>query len=188
MGPAAVDALFGQGHAGRHGEDELPEPARLVGEIVAFPLARRVDGQERLLDEFHQEEHHQGRAGEERLDGAFLLLSVQNPVAQKEPVLHAAERGAAGVELLRQQPAGDVGLLALAPGIEAPALLPVALVPEIALGAGHAGAAFHAERLGGQAAGLGPDAHPGLAEDDGDSLSYYSSGEEEMEEAPLSME
>ena len=36
--------------------------------------------------------------------------------------------------------------------------------------------------------GLGADAHPGLAEDDGDSSSYYSSGEEEMKEAPLSME
>ena len=92
------------------------------------------------------------------LKGTFPLLLAQNPVSGEELVSHAAEGRAAGVELLRQKAAGHVGF-AKALGVETPALLPVAFIPEVALGAGHSGCACHAQGLGGQTRCLWPDAH-----------------------------
>ena len=63
-----------------------------------------------------------------------------------------------GIELAGEQAAVDHGF-GVAAGVVAPGLLPRALVPEVALGAGHAGGAFRADGLRGQTGRLGADAY-----------------------------
>ena len=144
-GPAAIDALFGDGHARRDSEDDLAQTARYVGHVAPFSLPRRIDGQQSLLQDFHQQEHHQRRGREQGFERGAVILFFQDGVPRDRtvPGLDIVQGRTAGVDAGHERAAGDIGF-ALALGIETPALQVIVLVPEVTLGAGKPGAALGA--------------------------------------------
>ena len=160
--PAAVDLLFRDGHGAGHGEDDPLEAAGHVGLFAFGALRRGVDGHERVHDDLAEEEHHGGTAGKMGLEGDVGLLRAQDFGARGHArILEAGQRRAFAVDLLDEDAAGDgrFEFRTGAPGVEAPLLGAGGFVPEIALGAGHAGVAFRTHGVLGEAGGFRSDAH-----------------------------
>ena len=96
------------------------------------------------------------------LEGDVGLLRAQDFGARGHArILEAGQRRAFAVDLLDEDAAGDgrFEFRTGAPGVEAPLLGAGGFVPEIALGAGHAGVAFRTHGVLGEAGGFRSDAH-----------------------------
>ena len=156
--PTAEDAFFRHGHGRGHGEDQPPQPSGQIGQFPPGPGGRGIDGDQGLGEDFAHHEEHQGRTGKQGFKNGLGLLFLQGRALLEQRIAKAGQGRALRVELAGEQPAADHGL-GLAAGVVAPALLPRAFVPEIALGAGHAGGAFGADGLSCQACGFRPDTH-----------------------------
>ncbi len=143
-------AAFYQRHAGRHGQNNIAQAARLVGVTLAYPLGRAIDLQQRLGQHLSQHESHDRAARIERLEHRQTVVFVQGVQGFTTLIDVQGERCRQGTRFC----IGAVVLLA-----ETPAVLVFVFVPQVTLGAGQPGRALGAATAGSQARGLIPDTH-----------------------------
>ena len=156
LGALAEDQALGQRHAGRQGEHDAAQPARRLGMGATAALLRRVHQGQRLQQDLRQHEGHDRGARVERLEHRQMIGAVGLGLDQ-------VQRLALLVDELGHRPGGGRHRrLVLGVGdVEAPFAGLRFLVPQVALGARHAGVALGAAAPRGQPRGLGADARHG---------------------------
>ena len=153
LGALAEDQALGQRHAGRQGEHDAAQPPWRLGMGAPAALLRRVHQGQRLQQDLAQRKGHDRGARIERLEHRQVIGRVGFG-------LHEMQRLALLVDQLRHRPGGGRHRrLVLGIGdVEAPFARLRLLVPQVALGARHAGIAFGAAAARGEPRRLGTDA------------------------------
>ena len=156
LGALAEDQALGERHAGRQGEHDAAQPPRRLGMGPPAALLRRVHQGERLQQHLRQHEGHDRGARIERLEHRQVIGRIGVGVDQMQ-------RLALLVDELGHRPGGrrHRGLVLGIGDVEAPFARLRFLVPQVALGARHAGIALGAAPARGKPRRLRPDARHG---------------------------
>ena len=152
LGALAEDQALGERHAGRQGEHDAAQPPRRLGMGAPAALLRRVHQGQRLQQDLGEHEGHDRRARIERLEHRQVVGRVGIGVDQMQRLALLVD------ELRHRAGGGRHRRLVLGVGdVEAPFAGLRFLVPQIALGARHAGVALGAAPARGKPRRLGTD-------------------------------
>ena len=156
LGALAEDQALGQRHAGRQGEHDAAQPARRLGMRPPAALLRRIHQGERLQQHLGQHEGHDRGARVERLEHRQVVGRIGVGIDQVQRLALLVD------ELRHRSGGGRHRRLVLGIGdVETPFAGLRFLVPQIALGARHAGVALGAAPARGEPRRFRPDPRHG---------------------------